>query len=109
MRKNRKKKIAAGIAGMLLAAGVTVNEAFDPKALLQSKDTLARPRVQEQAQIAAEQSVVEESYERLTLADARQGSASLQMSLYGAIRPLGQNLSGGFVWRLGLTLTIPAL
>ena len=58
---------------MLLAAGVTVNEAFDPKELLQSKDTLARPKVQEQVRMAAEQSVAEESYERLSLADAARG------------------------------------
>ncbi len=72
-KKSRKKKIAAGIAGMLLAAGVTVNEAFDPKELMQKAPADRNP-IQEQAAVAQARQVIQaESYERISLADAVRG------------------------------------
>ena len=72
-KKSRKKKIAAGIAGMLLAAGVTVNEAFDPKELMQKAPADRNP-IQEQAAAAQARQVIQaESYERISLADAVRG------------------------------------
>ena len=72
-KKSRKKKITAGIAGMLLAAGVTVNEAFDPKELMQKAPADRNP-IQEQTAVAQARQVVQaESYERISLADAARG------------------------------------
>ena len=70
--KSRKKKLAAaGVAAVVLATGMAVNEGFDPQDLLQSSDGSDRSAVREQTRYTGQRTVAElESYERISLADA---------------------------------------
>ncbi len=68
------KKVAAGVAAVILAAGVGVNRAFEPAELVHSADDLARHTQYVPVRLAGEDPLGRlEDYERISLPDAVRG------------------------------------